>query len=216
MSTRSVIAIRRPAGHYSAIYCHSDGYLSWNGRLLLRHWHSLRAASQLFEHGDMSSLGEELGERHDFDWRSKPGYYTPDEQARMTRWCKFYGRDRKSKDAPMFGSFDTFADLHTAYDGSWATYLYLWAGDTWWTDSGDGSQRLTPLVDAVRADMATRAADDDSYALRHYEGFDLSMVGPSPYLARRSARLGYGQYGTQLPDPMQPVAATMGRRRVRL
>ena len=34
MSTRSNISIKRKDGTYDKIYCHSDGYLEYNGRIL--------------------------------------------------------------------------------------------------------------------------------------------------------------------------------------
>ena len=33
MSTRSNISIKRKDGTYDKIYCHSDGYLEYNGRI---------------------------------------------------------------------------------------------------------------------------------------------------------------------------------------
>lgn len=46
MSTRSLIA--HPTGNtLQYVYCHSDGYPAWNGRLLLRHHNSATAAAVL-------------------------------------------------------------------------------------------------------------------------------------------------------------------------
>ena len=36
MSTRSNIAIKRKNGTVESIYCHWDGYLSYNGKILLK------------------------------------------------------------------------------------------------------------------------------------------------------------------------------------
>lgn len=81
MATRSTIAQELADGSIRKIYCHWDGYLSNNGLLLLRHWTDPAAVSALIDQGDLSSLGSEIGEQHDFN-KDIPGV------------CTFYGRDR--------------------------------------------------------------------------------------------------------------------------
>lgn len=61
MSTRSNIIVKDPAtGMFHSVYCHSDGYISYNGRLLQNHYNSLELATDLIGMGDISSLGETL------------------------------------------------------------------------------------------------------------------------------------------------------------
>ena len=67
MATRSMIGVRRPDGKVEAIYCHWDGYLDHNGRILLHHYTDLEKVKALIALGDLSSLGPEIGEEHDFD-----------------------------------------------------------------------------------------------------------------------------------------------------
>lgn len=84
MSTRSTIAILNENGTVSAKYCHSDGYLSYNGQILYEHYRDIDKVKTLVELGDMSSLEPELvsvNPEHSFDKRT-PGV------------CVFYGRDR--------------------------------------------------------------------------------------------------------------------------
>lgn len=38
MSTRSLICKEQQDGTYYGIYCHSDGYLTYNGAMLLDHY----------------------------------------------------------------------------------------------------------------------------------------------------------------------------------
>lgn len=81
MSTRSSIAIENSDGTIEAIYCHWDGYPSFNGRLLLEHYGTEAGVRELLAPGDLSSLAKNVGEKHGFDNR--------DDDA-----CTYYGRDR--------------------------------------------------------------------------------------------------------------------------
>lgn len=56
MATRSAIALQRPNGSFSAIYCHWDGYPSHHLPLLQKHHNSARAAAALIRPGDISCL----------------------------------------------------------------------------------------------------------------------------------------------------------------
>jgi len=69
MSTRSMISFHQPNGRFRAVYCHSDGYLSWNGHMLASFYHSAGLAARLTEMGDLSCLNPKIGVKHDFDWR---------------------------------------------------------------------------------------------------------------------------------------------------
>jgi hypothetical protein len=60
MATRSAIAIENEDGSVTAIYCHWDGYLSNNGRILLEHYSDRNKVQELIKLGDISSLREEI------------------------------------------------------------------------------------------------------------------------------------------------------------
>jgi hypothetical protein len=96
MSTRSTIALEFADGTVQQVYCHSDGYLSYNGQMLLKHWSDPFKLRDLIEQGDLSSLGEEVGVKHSFD---APGAYGTleylDFKAKYGKMCRFYGRDRQ-------------------------------------------------------------------------------------------------------------------------
>lgn len=51
MSTRSLIAIKQTDGTVKSIYCHWDGYVSHNGRLLIEHYATPEAVEELLALG---------------------------------------------------------------------------------------------------------------------------------------------------------------------
>jgi hypothetical protein len=62
--TRSFIATATPNG-YRGIYCLWDGYLEGVGAILQQYYTDPTKLDQLIRLGDISSLGAEIGERHD-------------------------------------------------------------------------------------------------------------------------------------------------------
>lgn len=62
MSTRSNIAVEHCNGTVSDVYCHSDGYLSEVGTTLFKYWASTSKLRSLIMLGDISSLGDHLGD----------------------------------------------------------------------------------------------------------------------------------------------------------
>ena len=57
MATRSRIAIEKQDGTVDSIYCHWDGYLSHNGKILFNHYDNEKL-EKLIGLGDISTLGE--------------------------------------------------------------------------------------------------------------------------------------------------------------
>ena len=66
MGTRSAIAMKTEDGIRS-IYCHWDGYVDHNGRILKEFYSTDEKVKALLDLGDLSSLRQEIGEAHDFD-----------------------------------------------------------------------------------------------------------------------------------------------------
>ena len=100
MATRSAILMHD--GHhrnYRSIYCHWDGHPAYNGMILLEHYTNPDKVAELISLGSLSSLGPEIGEKHDFDQR--------DENV-----CTFYGRDRGEEDVGA----ELFATLEEAFE----------------------------------------------------------------------------------------------------
>ena len=81
MATRSTIAIQNDDGTVTGIYCHWDGYLSYNGRILKENYNTEAKVRELIALGQLSVLGETIGEKVDFN-------NAPDGQ------CIAYDRDR--------------------------------------------------------------------------------------------------------------------------
>jgi hypothetical protein len=119
MATRSTIALEHADGTVSQIYCHWDGYLDHNGVILKTHYADPGKVSDLIALGDISYLGKELGQKHDFD------------NPTNRDWCLAYGRDRgepgvDARTYPNFRAYDT-AGQHEEYN-------YIMRGGVWYVD----------------------------------------------------------------------------------
>ena len=69
MATRSRIAIENPDNTVTSIYCHFDGYLSNNGKILQNHYTDRDKVEELIALGNISYLQENLEptEKHTFN-----------------------------------------------------------------------------------------------------------------------------------------------------
>lgn len=115
MSTRSYI-VRKTDEGYEGVYCHWDGYPEYNGAILMHHYSDERKLAELISHGDISSLGTEVGEKHDFDERPQDV-------------TTYYGRDRGETgvDPQRYETLDellenvvrTGCEFVYVYDGFW-------------------------------------------------------------------------------------------------
>ena len=136
MATRSTIAIRNADTTVTGIYCHWDGYLSYNGKVLVENYTTEAAVRELIALGDLSSLGERIGSKHDFD-------NAPRDE------CNAYGRDRGETgvDATTFGSWREM--LNKVGEG----YNYLFVpGEGWYVDY-DGRRGLV-VNEMAKKEMA--------------------------------------------------------------
>jgi hypothetical protein len=115
MATRSHIGVRNTDGTVDYIYCHWDGYPEHNGKILIDHYADMDKVNALMKLGNVSILGPEIGEKHDFD-----------SLVRDKNWCRAYGRDRKYTDQQV--KTTQFADL--LKDDS-VDYIYVFDGDYW-------------------------------------------------------------------------------------
>ena len=123
MATRSTIAIKTEDG-IKAIYCHWDGYVDHNGRILKDNYVDAEQINALIDLGDLSSLSTQIGEKHDFDDRS----------THKDEWCTYYGRDR-GEDCPAT-VYPTIAEWVEGYAESWCEYFYLFDGQDWIVSNG--------------------------------------------------------------------------------
>ena len=125
MSTRSNIGIINADGSVTSIYSHSDGYPSGVGKTLREHYNTEEKVRELLSLGDLSILGAEIGEKHDFnahDFDSK--------------WCLAYGRDRGEK-GTRARKYKTVKEACEALDNEYV-YLFIVAENRWSFRAGNG------------------------------------------------------------------------------
>jgi hypothetical protein len=105
MATRSTIALEYPDGTVRQIYCHCDGYMSNNGKILSESYRDFEKVKQLIDHGDIYSLDDSIEK------------------------CHFYGRDNgeSNVNANVFGNFKDYVMNH-AYE----EYEYIFRTDGKW------------------------------------------------------------------------------------
>ena len=82
MSTRSTIGIVRGYNDTTRIYCHSDGYLEWNGAILQKYYNTAEKVEKLLALGNLSCLGPEIKPDDPADWDIS--------KKRDNRFCKTY------------------------------------------------------------------------------------------------------------------------------
>lgn len=153
MGTRSDIIVQRSDGKWCRIYCHWNGYLDHNGKILFEHYTSQQAAEALIALGSLSALGPKIGIKHPFE--APPAYKegagpladNPAYLAYKRKYggmCKAYGRDRGEADsAAQVG--DTLQAVWPEED-TWTEFTYVWKDGKWFVCSADeGTQALRDL-----------------------------------------------------------------------
>ena len=113
MSTRSHIGVRNLDGTVDYIYCHWDGYPENNGKILTENYADMDKVNGLMKLGDLSSLGEEIGEKHDFN-------------NRIEGMCHAYGRDRGETRVGV-----TTTSFNKLIKDDNVDYVYVFDGDYW-------------------------------------------------------------------------------------
>jgi hypothetical protein len=94
MGTRSTIALEYADGTVDQVYCHWDGYLDHNGRILQEHYSDPFKLRNLMDLGDMSSLRAEIGVQHKFSPFDQVELSIDEFEKKHGGECTFYGRDR--------------------------------------------------------------------------------------------------------------------------
>lgn len=151
MATRSTIALEFADGTVAQVYCHWDGYLDYNGKILQENYTNPFILRDLIDLGDLSSLGPKIGTKHDFDNPYDLG--TPE----YTDWtmtkknmCTFYGRDRGENDvqARYFKNFDEYVA-----QGQCEEYNYILrqvdGQPVWFVMSDDTADKFITLATAM-------------------------------------------------------------------
>ena len=141
MGTRSRIGVMH-GDKCKSVYCHWDGYLDHNGRILLEHYDSAKA-NHLVALGDISGLDRTVeipeGVEHTFENPVKG-------------ITSFYGRDR-GETGCEFAVDHTFEDFMKRVDGCGAEFYYIMKDGVWYVGdnygSGDISGKLIELSKAL-------------------------------------------------------------------
>ena len=145
MATRSTIAKLGKDGIIKAVYCHNDGYLEYNGKMLNEHYKDESKVDELLAHGDISSLNKNIGVKIDFmdyELRAK------NEQ------CRFYHRDR-GEDL-MFNEFESDIEYIEWANDVANGFIYLYAFGAWYVYDngfvrtyGNASHKFVELEEAL-------------------------------------------------------------------
>lgn len=142
MGTRSSIAVKH-GDKVKAVYCHWDGYLSHNGYILNKHYNSTKA-NFLVALGAISSLGADIGEKHDFDG-PKEDYPDSLTKTSYTTVTTFYGRDRGEKNT----SWKVYNSVEEWLSEGEEEYNYLMDDGVWYV--AYDSRGLVPLHEALES-----------------------------------------------------------------
>ena len=128
MGTRSLIAVVH-GNNYKTVYCHWDGYLSHNGRILQEHYDSPKA-NNLVALGNISSLQPNIGEKHPFSQfdTDMPSKEYKEKYGNMTT---FYGRDR-DEEGQEFVTHTSKESLIEHFNDSWCEFAYIMQDGVWY------------------------------------------------------------------------------------
>lgn len=147
MGTRSTIALEFADGTVQQVYCHWDGYLAHNGKILFENYSDPFKLRDLIDQGYISSLGREIGEKHPFSPHGA-GDQAAYDAAMKAGATTFYARDRGEEgcEAKKFASFSDYVDNH-----QYEEYEYILRnidGKAVWFVA-DHSDRYVPLEEAL-------------------------------------------------------------------
>jgi len=150
MGTRSRIGVMH-GNIVKSVYCHWDGYIAHNGKILQEYYTSAQA-NELVALGDLSSLRPTIGVEHAFSHydteMNQEQYYE-----QFGDMCTFYGRDRKEQNTE-FKVAHTFAEFLEQCDNCGAEYYYInrdgvWYVGTTYDNMHPLSKNLTVLTEAI-------------------------------------------------------------------
>jgi len=139
MGTRSRIGVMH-GDNCKSVYCHWDGYIDYNGRILLEHYDSTKA-NFLVALGDISSLKPDVfigeGVEHSFE--------KPAEDITI-----FYGRDR-GETGTEWKTDTTFEAFLERVDNCGAEYYYIMKDGEWYVGNvyGADAGELVLLAEAL-------------------------------------------------------------------
>ena len=147
MGTRSTSALVYADGTVEQVYCHWDGYLEHNGKILAEHYSNPFVLRDLIDLGDVSSLRPTVGTKHAFSKLEVPmdGEAYDKLYGEMTT---FYGRDR-GEDGVSAKKFKDFADYRANHQYDEYEYILrsVYGEAVWFV--ADHSDEFKPLLLAL-------------------------------------------------------------------
>jgi hypothetical protein len=154
MGTRSTIALEFADGTVEQVYCHWDGYLAYNGKILFENYSDPFKLRELIDLGGLSSLRTTIGTKHkfsSFDLATKIEQRIHEETTKDM--CTFYTRDRGEElRVNKFVDFEDYVENH-----QYEAYEYiLRAGGNWYVKQHDNEYELLEpaLVKALAEETA--------------------------------------------------------------
>jgi len=132
MGTRSRIGYELPDHSVVSVYCHWDGYVEHNGKILVEHYLNRDDVKELIDGGSMSTLRTRGGWDNSSPLRDENGEYICDANGYLT-----FENDREPQ--PLYHSErgEEVSVQHTSFDefisgDCWEEYAYLYdLNDNW-------------------------------------------------------------------------------------
>ena len=153
MGTRSTIALEFADGTVQQVYCHWDGYLDYNGKILQEHYSNPFVLRDLIDLGDISSLKPTIGTKHAFS-QFETKMSSEDYDKLYGEMTTFYGRDRNESgcEARKFKDYLDYAENHQYEEFE---YILRACGDkaVWFVS--DHGKDFVPLAEALEAEKET-------------------------------------------------------------
>jgi hypothetical protein len=139
MGTRSRIGIEMPDHTVVSVYCHWDGYVEHNGKILVEHYQNREDVQELIDGGSISSLRTRGDWNHSSPLRDENGEYTCDAEGNIMSENDrepqpLYYTERGEEVEVLHSSFDQFISDNCgeeyAYlfdlNGNWKAYEIGW------------------------------------------------------------------------------------------
>ena len=133
MATRSTIAIQLENGSINQVYCHWDGYLSNNGKILLEYYNNAEIIKYLISKGSISILAKNINHNKD----SKHEFNSPQKDV-----CVFYHRDRNEE--LYIDSFKNFEEY--SENGNFEEFNYIFKDNEWYYFENINIGSLTKVI----------------------------------------------------------------------
>ena len=146
MATRSTIAVIHSDGSVSQVYCHWDGYLEHNGKLLIENYATQELAESLVALGDLSSLAKEVGVKHPFGYHGT-NLSQEEYESLYGNMNTYYGRDRGETGTEVKRFKDVYDYLDTVMSEE---YNYLFNGTSWGYQAYDMKEYVEVTQELVK------------------------------------------------------------------